>query len=140
MSVECISTQRYAKYCKGVKLLTTMFNIHKYDKDGDRENIQDMNTQSPEDNEPNEDFAGIIRTVPGAVLIFKRESGDGKYEELWIYNVGGRDMRPGIRIRNSILAGTDIDPKTQRSDDGSQTCETVSVGNVQFLHIHGLTN
>lgn len=91
-----------------------------------------------EDKDP--DFQGIIRTVTGACLVYKRKDDQNTYEELWVYNVGGRDIKPEMKIRSSILAGTDIDPKTQKSEDGEQTCETISVGNVQFLHIRGLLN
>jgi hypothetical protein len=90
--------------------------------------------------EEDENFQGIIRTVPGACLVYKRRDEKNTYEELWIYNVGGRDIKPEMKIRSSILAGTDIDPKTQRSSDGQQTSETITVGNVQFLHIKGLIN
>lgn len=93
-----------------------------------------------EQEEEDSDFQGVIRTVPGACLVYKRKDEQNNYEELWVYNVGGRDMRPEIKVRNSILAGTDIDPKTQRSQDGQQTCDTTTVGNVQFLHIRGLLN
>lgn len=96
---------------------------------------------APEDSEPEDpDFQGVIRTVPGACLVYKRRDQKNSFEELWVYNVGGRDIKPEMRIRNSVLAGTDIDPKTQRSPDGQQTCDTLSVGNVQFLHIKGLVN
>lgn len=98
------------------------------------EGIQD----EQEDQDP--DFQGVIRTVPGACLVYKRKDEQNTYEELWVFNVGGRDMRPEIKIRNSILAGTDVDPKTQKSQDGQQTCDTITVGNVQFLHLKGLLN
>lgn len=99
---------------------------------------EEAGDEEEEDEDPN--FQGIIRTVPGACLVYKRKDEKNTYEELWIYNNGGRDIKPEIRIRKSILAGTDIDPKTQRSPDGQQTCETLSVGNVQFLHVRGLVN
>lgn len=92
------------------------------------------------ENEEDPDFQGVIRTVPGACLVYKRRDEQNNYEELWVYNVGGRDMQPELKVRNSILAGTDIDPKTQKSQDGQQTCDTITTGNVQFLHIRGLLN
>lgn len=111
------------------------------DFDSDSEDFENMDNgeeQQEEDKDP--DFQGIIRTVPGACLVYKRKDQQNNYEELWVYNVGGRDIRPETKVRNSILAGTDIDPKTQKSEDGQQNCETITVGNVQFLHITGLLN
>jgi len=96
--------------------------------------------EEEETDEQDSDFQGLIRTVTGACLVYKRKDEQNTYEELWVYNVGGRDIKPEVRIRNSILAGTDVDPKTQRSEDGQQTSETITVGNVQFLHIRGLLN
>lgn len=93
-----------------------------------------------DESEEDSDFQGIIRTVPGACLVYKRRDEKNTYEELWVYNVGGRDIQPEIKIRNTILAGTDINPKTQRSEDGQQTCETITTGNVQFLQLKGLLN
>jgi len=107
--------------------------------DEDEEFSDDLETgEQEEDEDP--DFQGVIRTVPGACLVYKRKDEQNTYEELWVYNVGGRDIKPEMRIRSSILAGTDIDPKTQKSPDGQQRCDTLSVGNVQFLHIMGLVN
>lgn len=100
----------------------------------------DIGIEDEEENDEDSDFQGIIRTVPGACLVYKRKDQQNRYEELWVYNAGGRDIKPEMRIRNSILAGTDIDPKTQKSPDGEQRCDTLSVGNVQFLHIFGLIN
>lgn len=89
--------------------------------------------------EEDPDFAGTIRTVVGAALVYKRKEKSNTYEELWIYNANN-DLRKMTEIRNSILAGTDIDPHTERSEDGQQTCDTTTVGNVQYLHIKGLPN
>lgn len=115
------------------------------DDDLDSEDLDGLDMDSevdPQDPEQEEDpdFQGVIRTVPGACLVYKRRDEQNNYEELWVYNVGGRDMQPEIKVRNSILAGTDIDPKTQKSQDGQQTCDTITTGNVQFLHIRGLLN
>ena len=110
--------------------------IDNEDEDFDGE---DFDTES-ESKEEDPDFQGVIRTVTGACMVYKRKDEQNTFEELWVYNVGGRDIKPETKIRNSILAGTDIDPKTQRSEDGQQTCETITVGNVQFLHIKGLLN
>lgn len=106
--------------------------------DGEASEEEESQEESQEEVDP--DFQGIIRTVPGACLVYKRKTENNTFEELWVYNAGGRDLAPEIKIRNSILAGTDIDPKTQRSPEGDQVCETITVGNVQFLKIVGLVN
>jgi hypothetical protein len=106
------------------------------DFDSDSLELEDETEEKEED----PDFQGIIRTVPGACLVYKRKTENNSYEELWVYNAGGRDIAPEIKVRNSILAGTDIDPKLQRSPEGDQTCDTTTVGNVQFLKIRGLVN
>ncbi len=87
--------------------------------------------------EENPDFQGAIRTVRGANLVYKRKTEDGNFEELWIYNIG-KDIKKETQIRRAILAGTDIDPSSQESDDGEQRADTTTTGNVQFLHITGL--
>lgn len=84
------------------------------------------------------DFEGSIRTVHGACLVYKRKGEDGLFEELWIYEVG--EGNESLRIRKSILAGTDVDPNNVESEDGTQSANTYSVGNVQFLNVHGLPN
>jgi hypothetical protein len=91
--------------------------------------------------EPEEDqnFQGIIRTVKGACLVYKRRNEDGNYEELWIYNVGTR-FDDSMQIRKAILAGTDIDTNDTQSEDGTQEATTYSIGNVQYLNIQGLPN
>lgn len=100
----------------------------------------DQEDESESAENENADFQGVIRTVPGACLVYKRKTENNTYKELWVYNAGGRDIKPEIKVRNSILAGTDIDPKTQRSPEGDQVCDTITVGNVQFLEITGLIN
>lgn len=105
------------------------------DGEGDPEGALGLEGESEED----PDFQGVIRTVTGANLIYKRKTEDGSYEELWVYNVG-KSMRSEVKIRRSILAGTDINPQDTSSEDGSQECVTTTVGNVQFLKISGLPN
>lgn len=85
------------------------------------------------------DYQGMIRTVKGAYLIYKRRTPEGDFEELWIYNVG-KDIRQETTIRRAILAGTDIDPGRQKSEDGTQQASATTAGNVQFLKISGLPN
>jgi len=98
---------------------------------------QDLEGEAETGEDP--DFAGTIRTVVGAALVYKRKEKSNTFEELWIYNADN-DLKKITEIRNSILAGTDIYPHTERSEDGEQTCDTTTVGNVQYLHIRGLPN
>jgi hypothetical protein len=85
----------------------------------------------------NPDLQGQIRSVTGAVLVYKRQNQDGTYNELWVYTVG-KDVKSEYAIRRAILSGTDVDPNTQESDDGSQRAVSKTVGNVQFIQITGL--
>lgn len=97
----------------------------------------DMGTDDEE--EGDENFQGNIRSVRGANLVYKRGSEDGTFEELWIYNITKNRKRDQL-IRTAIFAGTDIDPHTAESRDGSQEAEVSTLGNVQFLRISGLVN
>lgn len=83
------------------------------------------------------DLQGEIRSVTGANLVYKRQNQDGTFNELWVYTVG-KDMQAEFAIRKAILSGTDVDPNTQQSDDGSQRALSKTVGNVQFIQITGL--
>ncbi len=87
-----------------------------------------------------DDKQGIIRTVPNAHLVFKRQNPEGTFDELWIYNVSRDQMQSEVAIREKILSGTDIEINQLESEDGSQTAEMWTVGNVQFLYIMGLSN
>lgn len=96
----------------------------------------------PEDDESQTESRsqnGIIRTVPNAHLIYKKQSEDGTFEELWIFNTGD-EIRDELSIRRDILAGTDIPPKKTKSPDGSQSYAITTMGNAQYIHIKGLTN
>lgn len=85
------------------------------------------------------DFQGVIRTVTGACLVYKRKTDEGTFEELWVYNVG-KNMRNEVKTRRAILAGTDIQAQSVSSEDGTQECETTTIGNAQFLRVFGLPN
>jgi hypothetical protein len=85
------------------------------------------------------DFQGVIRTVTGACLVYKRKTDEGTFEELWVYNVG-KNMRNEVKTRRAILAGTDIPAQSVSSEDGTQECETTTIGNAQFLRVFGLPN
>lgn len=82
---------------------------------------------------------GLIRTVQGAHLVYKRKEEDGTYDELWVFKTGS-DMKDALKVRRAILAGTDIPPKSTKSQDGSQSYTLTSLGNGQLLHIKGLPN
>lgn len=91
-------------------------------------------TEPTEPEDPNRQ--GMVRTVKGAHLVYKREVEDGTYEELWQYNIS--TLRDEITIRKAILAGTDIPVNKAQSTDGSQTFQTWAVGNAELLLVRGL--
>lgn len=103
----------------------------------DSEEAEEVIGDDPTGEASDQDFQGEIRTVRGANLVYKRKTEDGNFEELWVYNVGN-DIKRETQIRRAILAGTDIDPGSQESKDGSQRSDTSTIGNVQFLYIDGL--
>lgn len=90
---------------------------------------------TPED--PN--FDGNIRTVKGACLVYKRLNNSNMYEELWVFTKPST-VKEQADIRRAILAGTDIDLHSGRSEDGSQGARTKAVGNTVFIEITGLPN
>jgi len=47
-------------------------------------------------------------------------------------------MKTDYVTRNAILAGTDIEKNHTTSEDGLQSYELWSIGNIQFLHLTGL--
>lgn len=105
-----------------------------------------MGQPTPEPEEPQEqqewedpNRQGEIRTVPGAHLVYKRQTDDGTFEELWVYKQG-QALQDEIDIRRDILAGTDIPTTQTSSEDDTQESETWSIGNVQLLSIKGLPN
>lgn len=103
--------------------------------DGEEDSdIEGITNQAMED--PNR--AGLIRTVKGAHLVYKRKVEDGTYEELWMYNISS--VRNGYDIRRAILAGTDIPVNKTQSPDGDQTYTIWSVGNAELINIEGLPN
>jgi hypothetical protein len=84
------------------------------------------------------DRQGLIRTVKDAHLVYKRNTEDGTFEELWVYNVS--TLRDELNVKKAILAGTDIPPNKTASPDGSQTYEIWSAGNAEMILIRGLPN
>lgn len=111
--------------------------------DGELSGGEEMPDEMPDelggDAEGDPNKQGMIRTVPGAHLIFKRSNTEGNFEELWIFHIG-----PGVRdemdIRREVLAGTDIHPEQTRSEDGSQNVEMWAAGNALLMKITGLPN
>jgi len=81
---------------------------------------------------------GIIRHVDKAHLVYKRQTPDGTFEELWSYNIS-TDMKDELTIRRKILSGTDIPSQKTQSPDGSQAYTITTMGNGQLLHITGLS-
>lgn len=84
------------------------------------------------------DKQGVIRTVSQAHLIYKRQTDDGSYTELWIYSMGS--MKDELKTRKAILAGTDIEAGTTTSPDGTQEYTTWAAGNAELIQITGLPN
>lgn len=80
--------------------------------------------------------AGVIRTVKGAHLVYKREQEDGTYEEMWIFNSG--EFKKDMNVKKAILAGTDIPVNATASADGAQEMSMWSAGNADIILIKGL--
>ncbi len=102
---------------------------------GDTE--QQLSQEEIDAQDPN--AQGMIRTVDKAHLVFKRQMEDGKFEELWVYNLGDK-IHDSLNVRREILGGTDIPRGHTRSEDGHQTYTLHTLGNAQLLHITGLAN
>jgi hypothetical protein len=104
---------------------------------------QELSQEEIDAQDPNSQ--GIIRTVTNAHLVFKRQMEDGKFEELWIYNIGGpkkesSKIEDSLSVRREILSGTDIPRGHTKSEDGQQAYTLHTMGNAQLLHITGLAN
>ncbi len=96
--------------------------------------------EKPEMEDPADpDRAGIIRTVDNAHLVYKRQSEDGTYHELWIYNLYDT-THDELEIRRDILAGTDIPVNKTFSPDGTQKYAISTMGNAQMIEVSGLPN
>lgn len=88
-------------------------------------------------NNPNRQ--GLIRTVSGAHLVYKRRNEEGTFDELWVFGTGN-EMEETLKVRRNILAGTDIPPRATKSQNGAQSYTLKTLGNGQLLHIKGLPN
>lgn len=108
------------------------------DVEGDPEQDGDQFDGIAQDATEDPNRQGLIRTVKNAHLVYKRETEEGTYEELWLYNVS--DFRTELSTKKAILAGTDIPTNKTRSPDGSQTYTTWAAGNAEMLLIRGLPN
>lgn len=98
--------------------------------DQELDQVANKSTQDP-------DKCGLIRTVKGAHLVYKRETEEGTFEELWTYN-SGESMKDELKTRRAIIAGTDIPQNQTSSPDGKQKYTVWSAGNVELLQITGL--
>jgi len=85
------------------------------------------------------DRMGLIRVIRGAHLVYKRETEDGTFEELWVYN-SGESMKDELKLRRAIISGTDIPPTKTESPDGKQSYVVWNAGNGEILQIKGLPN
>lgn len=118
--------------------------------DGEDQNLagNDIPTDAPADmsqsdelgGEEDPDKQGDIRFVPNAHLVYKRQTSDGTFEELWFFNSEKDASRSDEDIKKDILAGTDIDPTKISSEDGKQQYTIWSIGNGQMIQIIGLAN
>jgi hypothetical protein len=105
---------------------------------GEEDALFDDNEFDEGQSEEDPDKQGMIRTVRGAYLVYKRVTSNNNYEELWVFNT--KNIKSQTKIKNDILAGTDIDPVKLMSPDGGQSAMTWNRGNVQFLTLTGLPN
>lgn len=99
----------------------------------------DLNDEKPDSFSNSESDEGILRTVPKASMIYKREQQDGTFEEMWIYNTT-KDNRRDQQIYNNIVSGSDIPQGGSQSEDKTQGVETWAIGNVKMVLLTGLTN
>lgn len=123
---------------------STMNTVGYNDQEGDPNQEGDP-TEQPETNvtgvevEGDPNRQGLIRTVKGAHLVYKRKNEEGTYDELWNFGTGG-DLKSALQVRRAILAGTDIPPRSLKSENGQQSYTLTTLGNGQILHIKGLPN
>ena len=100
---------------------------------------EEQNTSEQDTKEQDPDKQGLIRAVKGAKLVYKRETNEGTFEELWIYQIDVQQNNEND-IRKEILSGTDIPVDGVSSEDGEQTYSVWTVGNAQLVKIEGLPN
>lgn len=83
---------------------------------------------------------GVLRKVEGVRLVYKRQTENGSYEELWAYNISKSNAPDSFKKRRAILAGTDIPPNKSTSPDGSQTYDIWTTTNAELIRVKGLQN
>lgn len=115
----------------GIEDITDEHEMDKHDSDEKDKNEK----QEPED----PDRQGLIRTIPGAHLIYKREGHNGTFTEMWMYQVGP-NHRTEEKVRSAILDGTDIDQRLGASVSGEQSYEIWTCNDRQIMKISGLPN
>lgn len=122
------------------KKVTPVSNNHADHRndDDDTEELGDFPNADGDDLQGDNEKQGLIRVVPNAHLVYKKQSEDGSYEELWAFNVG-RNFKDND-TRKQILSSTDIPPDKVESDDGTQRYEIWTRGNIQLMNIKGLPN
>lgn len=116
------------------------------DEDENDHGIEDITDEhnekkhKEENREPEDpDKQGLIRTIPGAHLIYKRVGNNGTYTEMWMLQVGP-NHRTEDKIRSAILDGTDIDQRLGASESGEQSYEIWTCNDRQIMKISGLPN
>ena len=87
----------------------------------------------------NPDRQGVIRNVPSAHLVYKRQTENGTYDELWLFN-SSDTLIDNLKTRKAVLAGTDIPHTSTQSPDGKQQYTIWTAGNGELLNITGLPN
>jgi hypothetical protein len=88
----------------------------------------------------NKNRQGNIRTVESARLIYKRKNDTSRYDELWIFNIDQYGVDDSSKIKDAILAGTDIPEDQKESETGEENYEIWHVGDMAFLKISNLPN
>lgn len=113
--------------------------IDEYELSRDEEDLEDdvLDDEFGDEN-ADPDRQGLIRSIPGARLVYKREENDGTYAEMWIYSTS--ELRKAMEVRKAILSGTDIPAGARKSTDQLQSYETWASGNIEVLVIYGLPN
>jgi|AntRauTorcE11897_2_1112592.scaffolds.fasta_scaffold00078_95 hypothetical protein len=105
--------------------------------DDEMSDLDDGEEIDPDSGAGSSRYDGVVRAVKGAYLVSKKQQPDDTYTEVWVYNTG-KDYKSEAEIRKSILAGTDIDPTKNFSEDGDQEAVIDSIGNVQYITVTGL--
>lgn len=140
-----------ASITEAIEDVTDSEDANLLDKNGGDEDIegQEGNESDPDaidfgDEEGGEDLGDggepVTRFVPGAHLVYKRQSEVDAFEELWIYAVDVKSPTSHAKIEQQILAGTDIDPSSMASEDGAQQAAVWHAGNAKYMHLTGLVN